>query len=88
MSSGLVRSYSFAVAGKGYSTHRVSGRQNLFAVFTRDGGPGNRAAMRKVVRLAFGCHALELTETKPGWRAAEAKGSVCTGGYQRYNRTR
>ena len=86
-SSGLVRGYSFVVAGKSYTVHRV-GRRNVFAISTDDGGPGNRGAMRKVVRLAFGCHALELTEVKAPWQAAEATGSVCTGGYQRYNRTR
>ena len=88
VSSGLVHSYSFAVGGKSYSVHRLSGRRNLFRVSTDDGGPGNRRQMAKVVRLVYGCHALELTETKAPWQVAEARGSVCTGGYQRYDRNR
>lgn len=87
-SSGLVRAYSFTVAGTGYTVHRLSGRRNLFRVSTTDGGPGKRYQMARVVRLAYGCHALELTETEPDWQVAEARGAVCTGGYQRFNRTR
>ncbi len=88
VSSGLVRGYSFGVAGKSYTVHRISRRRNLFSISTDDGGPGDRAAMRRVVRLAFGCHSLELTQTAANWQAAEARGAVCTGGYQRYNHNR
>ena len=88
VSSGLVNTYSFSIGGRSYTVYPVSSRRNVFSVSTDDGGPGIRRQMAKVVRLAYGCHALELTETKPNWRAAEARGSVCNGGYQRFNRNR
>ena len=87
-SSGLVRSYSWTIGGKSYSVHRIPGRRNLFRVTADGGGPGLRRQMAKAVRLTYGCHALELTETRSPWLEAEARGSVCTGGYQRYNSNR
>ena len=87
-SSGLVRSYSWTIGGKSYSVHRVPGRHNLFKVTTQGGSAGVRRQMAKAVRLTYGCHALELTETRSPWLEAEARGSVCTGGYQRFNSNR
>ena len=87
-SSGLVRSYSWTIGGKSYSVQRIPGRRNLFRVTTDAGGPGLRRQMARAVRLTYGCHALELTETRSPWLEAEARGSVCTGGYQRFNQTR
>ena len=83
--SGLVRSYVFTLEGRAYSVHRISDQENLYAVRTRDGEPGDRRAMREVVRLAYGCQSLALSETESDWRAAEARGALCTGGHQRYS---
>ena len=73
---------------KRYTVHRVVPGENLFAVRTAGGGPGNRRAMRRVVLLTYGCQSLSLRETEPNWRAAEARGALCTGGQQRFSRRR
>ena len=86
--SGLVRSYVFTLDGRAYSVHRISDRENHYAVRTRNGEPGDRRAMREAVRLAYGCQSLALSETESDWRAAEARGALCTGGHQRYSDAR
>ena len=86
--SGLVASHAVTIKGQRYTVHRVVAGENLFAVRTADGRPGDRRAMSRVVRLAYDCFSLSLTETKPDWREAEARGAICNGGHQRFSRGR
>ena len=86
--SGLVASHVVTIKGQRYTVHRVTPGENLFAVRTADGLPGDRRAMGKVVRLAYDCFSLSLRETKPDWREAEARGAICNGGHQRFRRGR
>ena len=86
--SGLVASHAVTLEGQRYTVQRVRPGENLFAVRTADGQPGDRRAMRDVVRLTYDCHALALRETAPDWRAAEARGAICKGGHQRFSRGR
>lgn len=84
----LVGSHAVTLKGQRYSVHRVRPGENLFAVRTADGQPGDRRAMLKVVRLAYNCHAVSLRETAPDWRVAEARGAICKGGHERFRRGR
>ena len=86
--SGLVGGHAVTLKGQRYTVHRVRPGENLFAVRTADGRPGNRRLMRNVVRLAYDCQSISLRETQPDWRAAEARGAICNGGHQRFSRGR
>ena len=81
---GLLRVFEFRIQGKTYLVSRTAGPGNRFRARLAGAGNGNRRAMWLALRRAYGCHALELTEIKPVWREAEARGVRCTGGYQRF----
>ena len=84
--SGLRPVYQIRIRGVTYSVNRSEKDPDLYEVRTIGGAPGGYDSVSRAIRWAYGCSYVKLLTIDKVARYAEAKGSFCKKGQQRFQR--